>query len=482
MSRTDDTSTTMAEQRPTRDASHGVLKRLYHGETRADLVGRWKTWFALSGVVILIGVVALLTRGLNLGIDFTGGTVWELRAGDAEVAEVTEAMAALGYDDVQVQEITQASDDGDARFLRVEAESTADPSEATEQALDAVRTELGALRSDAPDDASDAITGVLNGLSGVEGPFEVDVPGPLEELQAELDGIDAALEAAPDADAEALVYEAAADRMGSSVEELVDLESEERVRLNQDVTEELASLTGTPEEEITIDRVGPSWGQQISEKARNALVVFLIAISLFITIRFEFKMAVATLAALFHDLLVVVGIYALLGFAVTPATVIALLTMLGFSIYDGIVVFDRVDENTRFVTGSKPQMTYSEMANLSLNQVLMRSLNTSITTLLPIASVLVIGAMILGATTLEEYGLALFLGLLTGAYSSLFIATPLLAVLKEREPAYREVRADLAAKRPKNPVAGTGSTDLAPSGANPLAPGSAPRPRRTGKR
>ena len=135
MSRTDDTSTTMAEQRPTRDASHGVLKRLYHGETRADLVGRWKTWFALSGVVILIGVVALLTRGLNLGIDFTGGTVWELRAGDAEVAEVTEAMAALGYDDVQVQEITQASDDGDARFLRVEAESTADPSEATEQAL-----------------------------------------------------------------------------------------------------------------------------------------------------------------------------------------------------------------------------------------------------------------------------------------------------------------------------------------------------------
>ena len=164
------------------------------------------------------------------------------------------------------------------------------------------------------------------------------------------------------------------------------------------------------------------------------------------------------------------------------ATVVAMLTMLGFSIYDGIVVFDRVDENTRFVTGSKPQMTYSEMANLSLNQVLMRSLNTSITTLLPIASVLVIGAMILGATTLEEYGLALFLGLLTGAYSSLFIATPLLAVLKEREPAYREVRADLAAKRPKNPVAGTGSTDLAPSGANPLAPGSAPRPRRTGKR
>lgn len=459
-----------------RGGVRGVLQRLYHGETNADIVGRWKLWFALSGAVIVIGMIALAARGLNLGIDFTGGTVWELRAGDADVAEVSEVMADLGYRDVQVQEVTQQSGGAETRFLRVEAESTAEPARETTEALDAVRADIGQQRSSAPADERQRLTVVLDGLRGVRGPFATPVPAALVTLQGEVDDLADALAGATDDEARSAAYDESIERMLIAVDELEDLESQERIRLGQDVTAELARLTGTPEEDVTIDTVGPSWGRQISEKARNALVVFMVAITIFITIRFELKMAVATIVALFHDLIVVVGLYALFGFPVTPATVIALLTMLGFSIYDGIVVFDRVDQNTHLATGNKPKMTYSEMANTSLNQVLMRSLNTSITTLLPIASVLVIGAMILGATTLEEYGLALFLGLLSGAYSSLFIATPLLAVLKEREPEMREARESVSARRRGN----KGEPDTVDD--NPLAPGSAPRPRKGGRR
>jgi preprotein translocase subunit SecF len=193
-------------------------------------------------------------------------------------------------------------------------------------------------------------------------------------------------------------------------------------------------------------------------------VVFLVLITLYITLRFEWKMALATLAALVHDVLVTVGVYSLFDFPVTPATVIAILTILGFSIYDGIVVFDRVDENAK-VLATTGRTTYSQMVNDSLNQVLMRTLNTSITALLPILSLLVIGYFLLGATTLEEFALALLIGLGSGAYSSIFIASPLLAILKEREDRYKLLRrrvegraAPLTAsggRRPLRPGAGT---------------------------
>jgi preprotein translocase subunit SecF len=167
-------------------------------------------------------------------------------------------------------------------------------------------------------------------------------------------------------------------------------------------------------------------------------------------------MAVPTLVALIHDVLFTLGVYSVVGFEVTPATVIALLTILGFSIYDGIVVFDKVDENTKLV-GSKEGISYSDMVNLSLNQVLMRSLNTSITALLPVLSLLVLGSWVLGASTLEEFALALLIGLFSGAYSSIFIASPLLAVLKEREPKYRDIRARVASKQgaPAKPAKAT---------------------------
>ena len=235
--------------------------------------------------------------------------------------------------------------------------------------------------------------------------------------------------------------------------------------LRDKVTAELAELADVPAAQVSVNEVGPSWGNEITKKAERALVFFLVAITLYITLRFEWKMALATLAALFHDILVTVGVYSLSGFEVTPATVIAGLTILGYSIYDGIVVFDKIDENTKGLAASG-RMTYGDMVNLSLNQVLMRSLNTSITALLPILSLLVVGGKILGATTLEDFALALLVGLAASAYSSIFIASPLLAVLKEREPRYASIKKRLQAKggsvTPLTPAAAAGASAAGP--------------------
>jgi preprotein translocase subunit SecF len=218
--------------------------------------------------------------------------------------------------------------------------------------------------------------------------------------------------------------------------------------------------------------VGPSWGKEISHKALRALIFFLIAITLYITFRFELRMAIPTLVALVHDVLMTVGVYSIAGFQVTPATVVALLTILGFSIYDGIVVFDKVDENTPLV-GAKDGMTYSAMVDRSLNQVLMRSLNTSITALLPVASLLFLGSFVLGATTLEEFALALLIGLFAGAYSSIFIASPMLAWLKEKDPRYRAVRERIQARQAGTAVPSRSKAKVAVGGAAATAPASA---------
>lgn len=452
--------------------SSSIWGRLYHGETRFDFVGRWKIWFALSLVVILIGGAGFATRGLNLGIDFTGGTVWELPAGSATVAEVTDAMSDLGYRDVQVQETTQTGGD---RLLRVKAESRVEPSDATTEALERAEDALDGV-GELGDEHDADLRAIRDDLIAVNGPFDEDVPQALEDINTQAELL-AGRSGDEDGDPAPVL-----DTLSDLVADLEQMEIEVQAAAYGDVTERLVELTSSQVDEVTIDTVGPSWGQQISEKARNALVVFLLAIAIFITVRFEVRMAVATIAALMHDLVVVVGLYALFGFAVTPATVVAMLTMLGFSIYDGIVVFDRVDENTALLK-SRSKLTYSRMANLSLNQVLMRSLNTSITTLLPIASVLVIGSLLLGATTLEEFGLALLLGLLVGAYSSIFIATPLLALLKEREPRYRELREQVAAKG-HGEVTGDDDADVDddPVLTSVVRGGQAPRPRKKGRK
>ncbi len=365
-----------------------VFSRLYHGETNFQFVSRVKQWLIISGVVIVVGLVSLYFRGLNLGIDFKGGVVWEVPAGHVSVASAQDAMGSEGLKGLTVQSL-QAK--GVTR-LRVQAEPLATTREA------------------------------------------------------------------------------------------------------EGISQKLADLTGSNVNDVSLNSVGPSWGEEISRKALRALIFFLIAITLYISLRFEFKMAIPTLAALIHDVLITIGVYSLAGFQVTPATVIALLTILGFSIYDGIVVFDKVDENSKLV-GTTHHLTYGGMVNMSLNQVLMRSLNTSITALLPVASLLVLGSFILGATTLEEFALALLIGLFAGAYSSIFIASPLLAVLKEREPRYRDLKLKLEGRQgPALAFEAAGgqpsSADGAPAarrvsaGEAPALSGRAipPRPRKKGKK
>jgi preprotein translocase subunit SecF len=308
-----------------------IWHRLYHGETSFDFIGKRRRWFLFSLFVIMAGVAGLFARGgLNLGIDFEGGTAWEVQAPGVSVGEARDALDPLGVGDAKIQILG-----GDK--LSVQAETGGDPAK------------------------------------------------------------------------------------------------------RDQVTEKLAEIADTTTANVDVNEVGPSWGNEISRKAQRALIFFFVAISLYITLRFEWKMALAAIAAVVHDILVTIGVYALSGFQVTPATVIAFLTILGYSLYDTVVVFDKVEENTRGLA-SAGRMTYADTVNLSMNQVLMRSLNTSLVAILPILSVLVVGSWILGATTLEDFGLALLIGLLTGAYSSIYIASPILAMLKEREPRYASIR------------------------------------------
>jgi preprotein translocase subunit SecF len=375
-----------------------IWTRLYHGETNFDFVGRRKVWFILSLVAVLIGLGSLLTRGLNLGIDFEGGVVWEVPAGDASVADARNAIDEFGLASATIQELQ--SDEGTE--LRIEAEP------------------VSANTSD-------------------------------------------------------------------------------------QVTDALAQVTGSSADEVSLTSVGPSWGREISDKAIRALVVFLVLVTIYIALRFELKMAIPTLVALIHDVLITIGVYAVTQLEVTPATVIAVLTILGYSIYDGIVVFDKVDENTRLVS-STGGLSYGGMVNVSLNQALMRSLNTTITALLPVTSLLVVGSWIMGAVVLQEFAIALLIGLFSGAYSSLFIASPLLAWLKEREPRYRDIKRRVDARggeaevvaaavmagattvgsAPARPPAGSGAAGRSSAGdTRVVTPGGRaipPRPRKKTKR
>jgi preprotein translocase subunit SecF len=193
-------------------------------------------------------------------------------------------------------------------------------------------------------------------------------------------------------------------------------------------------------------QVGPSWGHDVSNKAIHALIYFFIVIAAYIWWRLEWQMAVGAIIAVIHDVLISVGVYAIFKIEVTPATVVAFLTILGYSLYDTIVVYDKMRDNQSKVTPNG-NYTYTDMVNLSLNQTIVRSLNTTISALLPVMSILVIGAWIMGAVTLEEFGLALLVGLFVGAYSSIFIAAPIVVALKEREPRNKAIRERLEAKR-----------------------------------
>jgi len=317
--------------------------RLYRGETKFDFVGRRRTWYLISGLVIVAGLVSMGTKGFNFGIDFKGGQSWEVPAPTLSASTVTNAVQGAGVTGAPTVEFLGT---GANRKVQVLAD--------------------------------------LNSLS------------PKQKNTVEL-AVDAAL----------------------------------------------GKLSNTPASEVSFSDVGPTWGSQITDKAILAVLVFFVVVVLYITLRFEWKMAIAALIAVIHDLLVTAGVYSLTGFQVTPDTVVAVLTILGYSLYDTVVVFDRVGENTKGF-GASGRMTYEDVVNLSMNQTLARSMNTSLVAILPVLAVLLIGAQILGASTLQYFGLALVIGLTSGAYSSIFIASPILAVMKEREPRYINIRQKLA--------------------------------------
>ena len=242
--------------------------------------------------------------------------------------------------------------------------------------------------------------------------------------------------------------------------------------------------TSSPSRSST-NTISTQWGHDITVKAIEGLIVFLIVVSIYISIRFQWRMAVGGIVALLHDLLIAAGIYSIVGFEVTPSTIVGLLTILGFSLYDTVVVYDKVAENSKdLLAGSR--MTYSEAANLAVNQTLMRSINTSLIALLPVAGLLFVGAGLLGVGTIKDLALILFVGLASGAYSSLFLATPIVVDLTERTPEYQALTKRVSAKRSARRGARPRSAELAAAGVTPTRPPGAaaapPRRRSPGAR
>jgi preprotein translocase subunit SecF len=313
--------------------------RLYRGDVSFDFVGRQKLWYLISGLILVISIVALFTRGLNFTVDFKGGSVFQFQASSASISQVRSAAASGGA------------------------------------GQDAIVQEVG---------------------SGSNARWQVQT-GKLPYAQ--------------------------------------------QTHVQNAISHDL----GIPASKISVSFVGASWGSQITQKAIQALIAFLIVIVIYLSIAFEWRMALAALIALAHDIVITTGVYALTGFEVSPATVIGLLTILGYSLYDTVVVFDKVRENTAGLLGSA-RSTYSQAANLALNQTLVRSINTSVIALLPVASILLVGAGLLGAGELKDLALVLFVGMLSGTYSSICIATPVLADLKERDPQYKALARRVAAK------------------------------------
>lgn len=241
----------------------------------------------------------------------------------------------------------------------------------------------------------------------------------------------------------------------------------------QAVVEAITSVVGQDPSEASRQTVGPTFGSQVARSAIRALIIFLIVVAIYISIRLEWKMALAGMLALGHDLIFTAGIYSIVGFEVSPATVIAILTILGYSLYDTVVVFDKVLENVN----ERGDHTISAIVNMSMNQVFMRSLNTSLTSLLPVGSLLFVGSFLLGATTLREFALALFIGIFAGTYSSIFIAAPVLARWKEREEHWQRARRRVERKGAEDEFAiKTGETTATAAVAR--SSGAVPRPPR----
>jgi preprotein translocase subunit SecF len=307
---------------------------LYSGKRSIDFVGRQKTWYAVSLILLVLAAAGLFVRGLNIGLEFKGGSEFQ---------------------------ITSV-----ANFNNFEARAKAAVGTVTPGANVVVTKTANSIR--------------------------------------------------------------------------VQTEKFQTTAKTDQVTAALASAFNVQPATISANIIGPSWGASVSQQAITALIWFLILVSLVLAAYFRtWKMSIAALIALAHDLFITIGIYALAGFEITPASVIGFLTILGYSLYDTVVVFDKVRENTQEAIGNG-RLSFSQAANQAVNQTLVRSINTSVVALLPVASILFIGYFLLGPGTLLDLSLALFVGIAVGTYSSIFIATPVLADLREREPAMKELK------------------------------------------
>jgi preprotein translocase subunit SecF len=365
---------------------HGPVARLYRGETRFDFVGRRKYWFAISTTIILLGIISLVIHGgLNLGIEFKGGTEWTIAAPGITQTQAADAMKGTGLIDPTIELLGSGS----------------------KQTLN-VQSDLNKLSQANQQQISNNVQKAMLQLTAPHSPNGSHSPPTSTTTTT----------AKPSTTTTAKAGAAAT--------------------ASTTTTTPSTTTTTQPADKISITTVGPTWGQGITNDAIKALIIFFIVVAIYISIRFEPKMALAAFIAMIHDVLVAVGIYSIFNFQVTPDTVVAILTILGYSLYDTVVVFDRVRDNTKGI-GSSGRLTYPQLINLSMNQTLARSINTSAVAILPVLAVLLIGAQILGATTLQSYGLALFVGLLSGAYSSIFIASPVLSMMKEREDRWVQI-------------------------------------------
>ncbi len=381
---------------------HGPIARLYRGETRFDFVGKRRIWFSVSTAIILLGVISIVLRGgLNLGIEFKGGTEWTIAAPGVTQTEATNALKGTGLIDPTVELLGT----GSRQTLNVQS----DINKLSQAQQDAISTNV-----------KKALLQVTAANAPKSPPTTTTTAKPTTTTTAK-----------PTTTTTAKAGAAA----GSTT-------------TTAPVTATTVPANAVPKtvaDKISITTVGPTWGSSITDKAIEALIIFFIVVAAYISIRFEPKMALAAFVAMIHDVLVAIGIYSIFNFQVTPDTVVAILTILGYSLYDTVVVFDRVRDNTKGI-GSSGRLTYPQLINLSMNQTLARSINTSMVAIIPVLAILLIGAQILGATTLQSYGLALFVGLLSGAYSSIFIAAPVLCMMKEREERWISI-ADRLAKR-----------------------------------
>lgn len=384
---------------------------LYHERTNFQFINRSWRWLLVSGVLVVVSLVALFARGLNLSIEFEGGTSWQVPVEHKQpsVADVRDTLAPLGLADSKIA-LLEPTQSREPPSVRVQAEILADP-------VNEVRNALAGAAGVTPAEVEISREG-RSATWTVTAKKTVDSRA-VSDAVAKVEGVDAKTEV---------------DGKKATV-----TVAEVPENLRDRVTAVLADYAGQKASAVTVNTVGPTWGEQVTRKAVQALLWFVILLALYLTFRFEWKMSVAAIAAMVHDIIVTAGVYALFQFSVTPATVTSFLTILGFSLYDTVVVFDKVKENGGSLL-AVGRSTYSDMVNRSLNSVLMRSLSTTLVALMPVASLLVVGSVLFGAVALEDFSLALLVGLFIGTYSSIFVAAPLLAWWKEREPRYAALR------------------------------------------